>query len=151
MPISTPPYHVALVVPDVEQAMADLGAALGFSWATVQRRTNTFETPSGPTPVDMCFVYSLEGPPYLELIEQRAGSIFDTAGLHHLGLWCDERGSESDRLDQLGWPRETVGLAPDGSWAGGLFHVVAGLRVEVVDIGRSGPPLCRYLDGGDYR
>jgi hypothetical protein len=151
VPISTPAYHVALVVPDLERATSELTAALGFSWAGVQRRTNTFESPDGPTRVDMCFVYSLEGPPYLEIIEQREGSIFAASGLHHLGVWCDGRSAESARLDGLGWPRETVGLAPDGSWAGGLFHLVAGMRVEVVDIGRSGPPLCRYLAGGDYR
>jgi hypothetical protein len=151
VPITAPAYHIAVVVPDVERAITDLTTALGLSWAAVQRRTNTFESPSGPTPVDMCFVYSLEGPPYLEVIEQREGSIFLTPGLHHVGLWCDDRPGESTRLEELGWTRETVGLASDGKWAGGLFHVVAGLRVEVVDIGRSGPPLCRYLAGGDYR
>jgi hypothetical protein len=150
MPIITPAYHVALVVPDVEQTMTDLTAALGLSWARVQRKTLTFEAPDGPQPIDMCYVYSLEGPPYLELIEQRDGSTFATPGLHHLGAWCDDRPGESARLEGLGWRRETVGLAPDGSWAGGLFHLVAGLRVEVVDIARSGPPLCRYLAGGDY-
>ena len=31
MPISTPAYHVALVVPDLERATSELTAALGFA------------------------------------------------------------------------------------------------------------------------
>lgn len=151
MPLLTPAYHVALVVPELDAGMAALTDALAISWAEIQRRDVAFESPAGPRATEMAYVYSLDGPPYLELIEQRDGTIFATAGLHHLGVWCDDRPGESARLDGLGWPRETVGLAPDGTWAGGLFHLVAGLRVEVVDIARSGPALCRYLAGGDYR
>jgi hypothetical protein len=72
-------------------------------------------------------------------------------GLHHIGLWSDNPVAESKRLESLGWPRETVGLRADGSWAGGLYHRGTGdLRIEIVDIGSSGPKLLRYLAGGDY-
>ena len=72
-------------------------------------------------------------------------------GLHHIGVWSDDPSGESARLESLGWPREAVGVAPDGSWAGALFHRgTGGLRVEVVNIATSGPKLIRYLAGGDY-
>jgi hypothetical protein len=93
----------------------------------------------------------LEGPPYLELIERREGTVFEDVGMHHLALWCDDPAAESVRLEGEGWPRESVNLTPEGNWAGALYHLgTAGLRVEVVDIAKSGPRLCRYLAGGDY-
>jgi hypothetical protein len=102
-------------------------------------------------PVDVCFTYTLDGPPYLELIERRPNTVFDALGLHHIGVWTDDPVGESGRLAELGWPRETVALTPEGEWGGGLFHEGMGcLRLEVVDIARSGPRLARYLGGGDY-
>jgi hypothetical protein len=151
MAIVIPPYHFGLVVEHLERAQADLTAALGVSWARDQRRTACLEAPGAPLVLAMAYAYTIEGPPYLEVIEQRAGSPFEQLGLHHIGLWSDDPAGESARLSAAGWPRETVGLAPDGSWAGALYHRgVGGLRVEVVDIGVSGPKLARYLGGGDY-
>jgi catechol 2,3-dioxygenase-like lactoylglutathione lyase family enzyme len=151
MTVTTPPYHLAMVVEDLEKAKAELGAALGLTFVKPQRRQVQMEAPGGPISFEVCYVYSCQGPPYIELIEQRAGTIFERLGLHHVGIWSDDRVAESKRLDGQGWPRETVGLRPDGSWAGGLYHRGTGdLRIEVVDIRSSGPKLLRYLAGGDY-
>lgn len=147
----TPPYHVGIIVPEIDSAMEQVTAALGATWGRVQRRDVTLESPDGPVPVEVCFVYSLTGPPFLELIEQRPGTVFETLGLHHLGVWAETASDESARLDGLGWPRETVSLLPDGSWGGGLYHTGAGsLRVELCEIARAGPRLVNYLGGGDY-
>ncbi|HEY6533117.1 MAG TPA: VOC family protein [Acidimicrobiales bacterium] len=152
MPIVPPPYHFGLVVADLEAAQQELADALHLRWAGTMRRSLTLESPDGPTPVEVAYCYSLEGPPYLELLEQRPGTIFDQVGLHHIGIWCDDFHVESERLEQLGWPRETVSLKPDGSWSAGLFHTGdCGLRLEVVNMATSGPALLRYLAGGDYR
>jgi hypothetical protein len=146
-----PPFHVGMVVADIDQGMDEITQALGVSWGRVQRRRLDLEAPGGPMPVDVCYAYSLDGPPYLELIEQRAGTVFEQLGLHHIGVWTENPAAESARLDEMGWPRETVIITADGSWGGGLFHTGTGdLRVEVVDIARSGPRLVNYLGGGDY-
>jgi hypothetical protein len=151
MPLVPPPYHFGLVVPDLEAAQRELTDALHLTWARTMRRSLTLEAPDGPTPVEVAYVYSLEGPPYLEILEQRPGTIFDRVGLHHIGVWCDDIHAESERLDAVGWPRETVSLKPDGSWSAGLFHTAdCGLRVEVVNMATSGPALLRYLSGDDY-
>lgn len=151
MPLITPPYHVALVVEDVERAKTEIGAALGLTWARTQRRHSCLESADGRTEIEVCFTYSLQGPPYVELVEQRPGTVLEQLGLHHIGLWSDDPAGESERLAGHGWARESVTLTPDGKWAGGLFHRgPAGLRVEIVDIGRSGPKLACYLAGGDY-
>lgn len=151
MALLTPHFHVGMVVEDVEQGMDEISRALGVSWGRVQRKDLTMDSRGGTGPVSVCYAYSLDGPPYLELIERRDGSVFDSLGLHHVGMWTENPASESARLDEMGWLRESVIIAADGTWGGGLFHLgTGGLRVEVVDIGRSGPRLCNYLGGGDY-
>lgn len=151
MAILCPPYHFGLIVENLEEAQAGLTAALGFTWARDQRRTACLDAPGSPLMLEMAYAYTIEGPPYLEIIEQRPDSPFEQLGLHHIAVWSDDPAGESARLEKAGWPRETVGLAPDGSWAGALYHRgTGGLRLEVVDITVSGPKLVRYLTGGDY-
>jgi hypothetical protein len=151
MTLQAPHFHVGVVVADLVPGMNEIAEVLGLRWGRVQRREMVMESDGGQITLEMAYAYSLDGPPHVELIEQRPGSIFDTPGLHHLGVWTQDRPGESARLAALGWPRETVALCPDGTWAGGLFHTgTAGLRLEVVDIVRSGPRLLNYLGGGDY-
>jgi hypothetical protein len=151
MALITPAYHFGLVVPDLERAQDELARALGLSWAKTQQREVLTDTAAGRRGVDITFAYSLEGPPYLELLERRDDSIFDHVGLHHIGVWSDDPSAESVRLSGEGFPRESVNVKPDGTWTSGLFHTGGcGLRVEVVDIGTSGPRLAQYLAGGDY-
>jgi hypothetical protein len=149
--LQTPGYHFALVVPDLPAACDEMSRALGLSWARVQSRRVQTETPDGPVAIDVTFVYSLEGPPYLELLEQRPGTIFGAVGLHHMGVWSDDPKAESARLDACGCPWVSVSVNEAGEWTSGLFHELqCGLRIEVVDIGASGPKLAHYLAGGDY-
>ena len=151
MALTTPPFHIGLVVPDLITGMSEITVALGLAWGKIQRRVLTMESTNGPTPAEVAYAYSLSGPPYLELIEQRPNTVFDKIGLHHIGVWTEDPRGESVRLDAIGWPRETVIIGPDGAWGGGLFHTGTGaLRLEIVDIARSGPRLVNYLGGGDY-
>ena len=113
MPIAFPPYHVTMIVDDVEATMADLTRLFGLRWAALQ--------------FDGLFTYSLQGPPYIELLKRRDGTIFDTTGLHHVGR--DDDGN----------------VLP-----GCFFRTRDGMRVELVQIGTSGPRLLRMLAGGDY-
>lgn len=151
MTLMAPHFHVGMVVADLTQGMDEISDALGLRWGKVQGRDLTFDMPEGPSRLSVAYVYSLDGPPYFELIEQRPNSVFEKPGLHHIGVWTQDPRGESERLEACGWPRETVLLGPDGTWGGGLFHTgTDGLRVEVVDIARSGPRLVNYLGGGDY-
>lgn len=137
MPISFPPYHVTLIVEDVEAAMNDLSRLFGLKWANLQGGG--------------LFTYSLHGPPYLELLKRRDGTIFDKAGLHHVGLWTDDVNAEAERLEAEGADPERVERDGEGNVLPGcFFRTRDGLRVELVQIGTSGPRLLRMLAGGDY-
>lgn len=137
MPIAFPPYHMTMVVDDVPAAMADLSRLFGLQWAALQGGG--------------LFTYSLQGPPYLELLKRRDGTIFDTAGLHHMGLWVDDLNAEAARLEAEGCEPELVNRDEAGNVQPGcFFRTRDGMRVELVQIGTSGPRLLRMLAGGDY-
>ncbi len=139
MALLMPGYHISLVVEDVPEAMEQLGSLLGLEWSPVMNRD------------DVTFAYSKQGPPYLELLNQRPGTPAEQLGLNHIGVWVDDMHKESERLEALGCPLEAVNTGPDGEWSGGCFHMTeSGLRVELVQIGSSGPKLLHLLGGGKY-
>jgi hypothetical protein len=77
-----PHFHVGILVKDIEAAAADFGSLLGVEFEPVQgRRVDSGET------VRLC--YSLQGPPYLELMEMTGDGPWSPdqgEGLHHIGL-----------------------------------------------------------------
>jgi hypothetical protein len=146
-------YHIGIVVPALEPAMEEFGAVAGVTWGRVQRFAAGFTTPSGPRTYDQAFVLSLEGPPYIELLVQVAGSVWEKTGLHHLGMWSDDVPGESAGLEERGCAWEAALADDQGRRAGGCLHVLPSLdaRIELVSRAASAPRLDRYLAGGDYR
>ena len=146
-------YHVGIVVPDLEPAMAQLGETAGVTWGRVQRFTVDFDTPSGRRTFDQTFVLSLEGPPHIELLVRVEDSVWERTGLHHLGMWSDDVPGESAGLEAGGCLWEAAMPDAEGRRAGGCYHILPGLdaRVELVSREASAPRLQNYLAGGDYR
>ena len=115
----TPPagldmYHVGVVVPDVRAAMTRYGEA---------RQARVAAT------------YSLEGPPYLELVEERSGGVWAAAalGLQHVGLWTDDLEGSITRFDAAGLPGRVRHLPGEGKPALFSYHDGgAGLWWELV-------------------
>lgn len=152
MPIQSPPYHVATVVPDLEAAKAVLGEQLGLVWGQPLRGDMRFQTAEGIVPVAVDLVYSLGGPPHVELIQQQPGTFYEPLGLHHLAYWVADIPAASAELTATGFPLEAVAVDAEGNWAGGAYHrSPTGLRIELVSAPNSGPRLARYLAGGPYR
>lgn len=118
-----PFFQVGIAVQDIEQAMAELGGALGVEWVGPTVRE------LGPTTLRVAFART--GPPYLELIEGSPGSIWDApAGsfLHHLGYWSDDLAADAARLEASGIPLEVdLGHA--------RYHrsTSGGIRIELID------------------
>ncbi|MGE0387611.1 MAG: VOC family protein [Gammaproteobacteria bacterium] len=107
--------HVASVVPDLDRAMKEIGAQLGATWAEPQCSDSTLTFPDGPhTTRAMRVTYSLQGPPYLELLEgsQDPKSIWyigDGPRFHHLGIYVADWRGETRRLEALGMIVEAIG------------------------------------------
>ncbi len=101
-------FHIGIRVPDIYQAMEELGDSLGLTWTeVVETPGQRIWTPEkGQQEVPLKFVYSCEGPQHLELLEGEKGSFWDgseDSGVHHVGVWVDDVKSETDRLISLGW------------------------------------------------
>ncbi len=134
-------FHVGIRVPDLDEAMVELGVSMGVRWAEV--RTNDAQTLWTPTDglqeLHLKYTYSAEGPQHIELLEGPVGSFWDgddRSGAHHVGVWVDDVVAETDGLVDSGWT--IVGAHRDpGDGAGyGVFSYLrppSGLIVELVD------------------
>ena len=131
------PYHIGLLVPNLEQAMATLGIALGITW------TETYSVQVKDYGVRI--VFSTQEP-YLELCEGTDGSPWkcSSAGieLHHLGYWTDDYDKDAARLEKAGlaieWNGSAEGLGRKVGYyrlpnEGGLIELVESTRKEWLD------------------
>lgn len=136
--------HMALVVADLDEAMARYGTALGLTWADPWTGEIPIVTGGRETTPVVSFTYSLQGPPHLELIEQIPDTVWrPTRGLHHVGVWVDDVPAATDSPAADGLVTEVIGV--DGDFA----YVVAedGFRIELVDR-KAEPDFARWLTGG---
>ena len=123
-----PYFHIGILVKDVEAARADFTARLGVEFEPVHsQQLATGETTR--------FCYSLQGPPYLELVEMTGTGSWSPEqpeGFHHIGL------SDPDvpaRCAAFGRGLELIAPAPDGSALVALTppEALHGVRVEYFD------------------
>jgi len=120
-------YHVGVVVPDLAAGMAEMSAAVGLAWRPPAQMEMTVRTPSGLATVNFHYAYSLDGPPYVELVESVDGSIWaahDTYGghAHHLGYWSADLQADAARLERAGMVREVSDAAADGGFEVFTYH-----------------------------
>lgn len=139
-------FHFAMAVPDLERAMAQGRDALGIAWTRVRDVVLPLRGPSGErSETAFQAVYSLQGPPYVELVCGPRGSLFgapDGPRLHHAGLIVDDPGAEARRLEGLGYRITGTAVTADGS-PGSVVYVAGpfGLQLELM-----APPLRGVLD-----
>ncbi len=129
----TPFFHVGIVVEDIEAAMAELSAALGVRW----RKPNESKYPDWTVKV----VLSIEGPPFLELIEGgKDGGPWDVSGgprIDHIGYYSDDVMRDREYLAANGLPLD-FDPAPFGKGANYCYHrgPATGARVELLNLVR---------------
>ena len=111
-------YHVGIVVPDVEAAMAHLTELLGITWGPVVE-TEALEVRDGDgndlvVPNKLCYSTA---PPHLELVQEVPGSVWECnehSNLHHIGVWTDALPADSQRYSELRCPLQLCGRDADG-------------------------------------
>jgi catechol 2,3-dioxygenase-like lactoylglutathione lyase family enzyme len=145
-------YHQGIRVPCLDEAMDEVGAALGLTWCEPQKRDQAVWLPeSGPTTIPLRFTYSAEGPQHVELLEGAPGSIWDgreAPGLHHVGLWSDDVRRDTDACVARGWTVRLGQRPPEEGY--GVFTYVqppSGLIVEFVSVAVR-PMFERWFAGG---
>ncbi len=135
-------YHLCFVVQDIERAVGDLTRALGVTWSAVRDRQ------LGEW--NYRIVFSVEGPPFFEVIQGPPGSPWDaTAGsrFDHLGYWSDDVGADKHRLAGRGAPVEFDACPYGRSFS---YHRLdsLGLRVELVAASAQASFLDTWSPGG---
>jgi catechol 2,3-dioxygenase-like lactoylglutathione lyase family enzyme len=126
--MNMPFFHVGILVRDVEAARADFTAKLGVEFEPVHsQKIATGETTR--------FCYSLQGPPYLELVEMTGTGSWSPEqpeGFHHIGI---SDPSVPARCSVFGDGVDLIAPGDDGSprvvlTPAGALH---GVRVEYFD------------------
>ena len=134
-------FHIGILVKDVEAARADFTARLGVQFEPVHsQQIATGETSR--------FCYSLQGPPYLELVEMSGTGSWSPdqpEGFHHIGL------SDPDvpaRCAAFGDRVDLIAPSADGSPLVALTppEALHGVRVEYFDASMAARFL-GYLNG----
>jgi len=72
--------------------MEQYSDAFGFGWATVRESTHAVVVDGEQRQAQIAVTYSVQGPPYLELIEERRGASGEADGLAltHVGFWAED-------------------------------------------------------------
>lgn len=130
------PYHTGFVVADLDAAMAELHNAWSLTWREPVHVAFTAQSPNGELDMVWRSVYSIEGPPYIELgeLDQKSHSHPSMqVGSAHVGFWSDDVAADDSRLQEAGMSLLfRVPGASDGSPIA-TFHVAqSGIVVEMV-------------------
>ena len=148
-------FHIGIRVPDIYQAMEEMGESLNLTWAeVVETPGQSIWTPEGgQQKVPLKFVYSCEGPQHLELLEGAKGSFWDgseDSGVHHLGIWADDVKAETDRLIALGWDLLGSAKSPEEGYASMAYLAPpSGTIIELVTSANK-PRFDRWYAGGPF-
>ena len=148
-----PPFHIGIVVDDIDVAMAGYGGALGLRWAKVCRAEYTYCTPDALVPTHHRYTYSVGQAPHIELIEGAEGSIWapsTSAGLHHLGYWAEDLPATSAALAAAGSPLGATRGRPGDPPSVFAYHRAPGspVWIELVDV-KLKAAFAPWLAGGD--
>jgi catechol 2,3-dioxygenase-like lactoylglutathione lyase family enzyme len=148
-------FHIGIRVPNLYQAMEEMGESLNVTWTeVVESPGQRIWTPEhGQQEVPLKFVYSCEGPQHVELLEGAKGSFWDgseDSGVHHLGVWVDDVKGETERLLALGWDLLGSARSPEEGYASMAYLAPpSGTIVELVTSANK-PRFERWYAGGHF-
>lgn len=135
-------YHLCFVVADLDQAMRDMSRVLGVDWSVPgDGRLGEWK---------YRIVFSVQGPPFFEMIQGSPGSPWDASGgsrFDHLGYWTADIAADKDRLAERGAPVEFDSCLYGRAFS---YHrlVSIGARVEIVDASVQAAFLETWSPGG---
>lgn len=102
-------YHSGLVVEDLAEAIGRYGDLLGLRFAQPRHSVLDVVVDGEPRRAELLVSYSLQGPPYLELIEDLSGGVWGPLGMSHIGFWTPDLDASAERFADAGWPARVVG------------------------------------------
>jgi catechol 2,3-dioxygenase-like lactoylglutathione lyase family enzyme len=129
-------YHVGIVVPDITAAQARFTELVGTQWGPITEPTMEWRDGDGTVQVTQLRVSFSSGPPHIELIEERPGTVWvcnEHSNLHHIGFYSGVLAADSQHLTDAGCPLQgTMATASEAS-AFAYHRDPLGIRLELVD------------------
>ena len=145
-------FHVGVLAPDLDEATERFSEVLGLTFKDpAVAHVDRFEQKSRVEVLDLRITWSVEGPPYLELLEsQDNDGLYGRAqeGLHHIGLWEPDPEGLIERLMGLGLKNEATQYMPDERILATYTapDELYGTRLEFIEAGRR-PGMEAWLAG----
>ena len=149
-------FHVGILVPDLDEAVERFAEVLGLSFKEpAVAHVDRFEQGASVEALDLRISWSIEGPPYLELLEsQDNGGLYGHhhEGLHHVGLWEPDPEALIGRLRNLGLGQEATQYSPDDRILATYTAPAElyGTRLEFIDASRR-PGMEAWIAGGGWQ
>lgn len=136
--MSEPYFHIGILVKDLDAAMRRFHKVLQISFRSPRVVKVTQEHTAAKNPAELRFTYSIEGPPYYELLEAHDTGIFGLQqgeGPHHVGMWASNGRERLKDLQGRGLRPEIVHYSGDGLLVFAYFEPadLFGTRIEVLD------------------
>lgn len=144
-------FHIGILTNNLEAAIEEWSVHRGVAFRfpivltsrEIEQKSGIDDGPS------LRITYSVRGPFYIELIEATGSGLWgpqNIGGVHHIGMWCNDPLTESNRLEQIGHVREaTIFGAPDLVSAV-MMRTPSGQLVELVNT-MMNEPLLAWLRG----
>jgi hypothetical protein len=132
-------FHTGIIVENLASTKDELSSLLGVKWGTQFENDVPIVLADGPKVLKFTFVFSLQGPHFIELIASIEGTLWTVTPpghAHHLGYWSDDVPATSAALTARGAPM-VANLGADDAQAPptmGVYHQARnGLYIEVLD------------------
>ncbi len=117
-------FHIGIIVADMNRGMADIARRFGVAFPDPREANVRVRYRGVESQVPVKFAYSMQGPPYIELIESVPGTVWEASSgsrIHHLGVFCDNIEDEIAKLESEGFTYEAASLGADGSMQGAQY------------------------------
>src|SRR3954469_9946043 len=97
-------YHVGLVVTDLPAAAEQYADLFGMQWARPRHTTLPVIIDGRRVEPELLVTYSINGPPYLELIQELSGNVWaaNALRLDHIGFWTPDLDAAVEQFEQRG-------------------------------------------------
>jgi hypothetical protein len=148
-------FHFGILVKDIDDGAQRFGDVLGIRFRPPAiAHVDDYVEGDSRSALDLKVTYSMEGPPYVELLEMQGDGLYGAQhgeGFHHIGVWephCERRVAE---WRSKGLEPEGIQYTPEGRIIVAYFRPEAthGTRLELVDEARR-EQMERWIAGGDW-
>jgi catechol 2,3-dioxygenase-like lactoylglutathione lyase family enzyme len=134
-------YHVGIVTADIEDAVEKYSNVFDLTFAPILTSEGVRFTGAYEAEHDIRWVFSIDGPPYIEFVEGQGDGFLSAAGgdrIHHIGRWAskDQIAAVKSRVGEV-ITIDRPGLDGNNVWFAdpSLFR---GIWIEMIDDGTQG-------------